>query len=61
MSVSLVKLGYAEFWKNVLEVLESPEEVLEFFVSKRVGTLSIMSIGCRVSPTTPYKCRYTTW
>jgi len=28
-----------ESWKNVVGVLESPEKVLEFFISMKVGTL----------------------
>ena len=31
-----------ESWRNVLGVLESFGEVLEFFVSKRVGTVDVM-------------------
>jgi len=34
-----------ESWKNVSGVLESPGKVLEFSVSKRVGTLQLSDVN----------------
>jgi len=33
-----------ESWENVVVIVESPEKVLEFIVSKRVGTLLCLSV-----------------
>jgi len=37
-----------ESWENVVGIVESPEKVLQFLVSKRVGTLLCLSICLRV-------------
>jgi len=35
-----------ESWNNVVGVLESPEKVLEFFISMKVGTCVLLVLRC---------------
>jgi len=37
-------------WKNVCGVLESPGKVLDFFLTKRVGTLLITRVPLSMTP-----------
>ena len=39
---SVVHVQYGVSWKNVLEILESSEKILELFLNKRVGTLNVV-------------------
>jgi len=36
---SVAHMWYRASWKNVLGILESPEKILDFFLSKRVGKM----------------------